>query len=182
MIRIPKGYTQSERQAIGSEMLDKIRELVAKGISPETGETFKNNKYSAAYAKTFAFRRRGKDINDVNLKLSGDMLAAMEVLDSSKDGQVKIGFDESSDEAGKAEGNQIGTYGSDRASSSKARPFIKLNEKFVKQILKDYKAGSQTSQERATLKNIADNSLINTQTKVEGLSNLFDFTLNEPEE
>lgn len=91
-------------------------------------------KYSAGYAASLDFKIAGKNKNKPDLQLSGDMLASIKLLKPLKDG-VEIGFSSSDKENnGKAEGNMLGTYGSDTPNPSKARRFLGLTPSEIKAI------------------------------------------------
>lgn len=85
----------------------------------KNGEKFK--KYSKSYAE-----KKGVGANDVDLVLSGDMLSELSVTKHGK-GFLEIGYKDSSDQAGKAEGNIIGSYGGE-PDKSKARNFLGIDE------------------------------------------------------
>jgi len=122
-IAIPKEYSKEFRTAIGQTIVEFIRDRSDKSLD-------KNNKpfpkYTKQYMKSLDFRVSGKS-KKVDLKLSGDMLAAIEVL-SSKPGEIKIGFKKGI-ENDKAEGNIIGSYGKPKGSPSKARDFLGITKK-----------------------------------------------------
>jgi len=110
VIPIPKGYKPLEREAIAQEIVDFIVERTLKGKDKDN-VNFKG--YSRSYIKSLDFKIAGKSPSNVNLKLSGDMLASLKVLNTKRAGSVTVGFDASDTENnGKAEGNIKGTYGS----------------------------------------------------------------------
>jgi hypothetical protein len=78
VILIPEGFTASQRERIGQDIIDKIKRRTSEGLdvnnSPFAG-------YSPNYDKT----------GTVNLQVSGDMLAGLTVL-STGDGFIRIGF------------------------------------------------------------------------------------------
>lgn len=107
-IPIPKVYNLIERKAIGEEILRFIRNRTNKGLDKNNN---KFPKYSKSYTKSLDFKIAGKSAGNVNLKLSGDMMADLQVLNTKK-GEVTIGFRKSDKVTnGKAEGNIKGTYG-----------------------------------------------------------------------
>jgi len=65
------------------------------------------------------------------------MLAAMRQF-KGKDGEIKIGYTKGSKEEGKAEGNIQGTYGQPSPIPGKARPFLDILKKDLKEIVTDY--------------------------------------------
>lgn len=120
-VRIPLPQTVTSK-----EHLEEIGELVLETIVQRT-ESGKNvdgrsfPKYSKAYLNSLDFFNAGKGGN-VDLTLSGDMLASLAVLKATKD-FIEIGFDDDSVE-GRAEGNIRGTYGKKRGNPALARDFL----------------------------------------------------------
>ena len=90
--------------------------------------------YSPEYIKSLDFEIAGKSRGNVNLTLSGDMLAALDVL-QEKPGLIRIGFEKGSDENARADGNIRGTYGSDTPSRKKARDFLGLPDKVLEKLI-----------------------------------------------
>lgn len=90
--------------------------------------------YSPEYVKSLDFKIAGKSKGDVNLTLSGDMLAAIDIL-QDKPGLIRIGFEKGSDENARADGNIRGTYGSDTPSRKKARDFLGLPDKVLEKLI-----------------------------------------------
>lgn len=87
------------------------------------------------------------------MTLSGDMLTELDIL-GEKSGEILIGYDRSSDQYGKAEGNILGSYGG-KANKKNARPFLNLTDKEIRDILKDYplnnpKLLAKTTEDRLT--------------------------------
>lgn len=76
------------RQAIGGAIIEKIVSRTQDGKSL-TGGRFKG--YSKNYINSLAFKVHGKSAGSVDLTLSGDMLSALEILDSNERG-LTIGF------------------------------------------------------------------------------------------
>lgn len=73
------------KQAIGQAIIDKIIERTNQGkgieFSGDTARTVKlKSPYSDKYADSLKFKAAGKDQNDVNMRLTGDMLASVDVL------------------------------------------------------------------------------------------------------
>lgn len=130
-VNIPKGYSLEERKAIALEILNFIRKRSEDGIAVN-GSAFPE--YSKEYIKSLDFKNAGKSSGKRNLTLSGDMLAAIKLLDNQR-GKIKIGYDTGDSEAGRAEGNQIGSYGMSSGNRSKARPFIGIKRKDLEEIL-----------------------------------------------
>lgn len=144
-VSIPKAYTPEEREAIALEILNFIRERSAEGVSI-SGSSFP--KYSKEYMKSLDFKNAGKG-RTPNLQLSGDMLAAIKILKSER-GRIKIGYDTGDSEAGRAEGNQIGSYGQSSGDQSKARPFIGISPKHLKKILEAFPIDDDETRRNST--------------------------------
>ena len=144
-IKIPNAdeYTSGELAAIGQDIVNFIRKRTEQGIDKD-GNQFKG--YSKSYEKSLDFKIAGKS-SQVDLKLSGDMLAMLRVLETKKN-TVKIGYETDDAEAGRAEGNQIGSYGKPRANSSKARPFIGIDSEQLKAILAKYPLDNDAKREK----------------------------------
>ena len=134
-VKLDNRYNESERSAIAQEIIDYIKTQTAKGKSPITGKSF--NKYSSAYKNSLDFKNAKGSSSKVNLRLSGDMIASIGVLEN-KDGSLIIGYDESDSEAEKAEGNQIGSYGNSHGSKKLAKPFIGIKKDALEFIKNKY--------------------------------------------
>lgn len=132
-IQISKKYSQEEREAIAFELIDKIIERTKKGIDRK-GNQFPS--YSDSYTGSLDFKIAGKSKNKINLTLSGDMLADLQLLNHDK-GEIVIGFENGSDSNAKAEGNIKGTYGQ-KTSTGKKRDFLGVQEKELREVLEKY--------------------------------------------
>lgn len=133
-IIIPKGYSAEEREQIGEELVAYLVERTKSGKGMD-GRSFP--KYSEAYTKSLAFRQAGKSKKKIDLTLSGEMLDEVALLKNSP-GKLIYGYDDDSTQAGKAEGNILGTYGTDTEDESKARDFLAVSKAEVDKILKHY--------------------------------------------
>jgi len=131
-IKIPKSIPEEDLEDLGADIVEFIRQRTESG-KDEDGRAFP--RYSESYKKSLDFKIAGKG-GKVNLTLSGDMLQALEVL-QTKPGEIKIGYNKGDDEAGRAEGNILGSYGGDE-NPSKARRFLGISEKDLNKILKKY--------------------------------------------
>lgn len=123
---------QALRLEIGQALIDKILERTESSRFLETrgsksGSAFR---YTDAYISSIEFRVFGKSATRVNLRASGDMLRAMDIVDSSDDSILGLGFDEL-EEAEKAHGHITGNVG-------KMRDFFGLPEADVSRIRKDF--------------------------------------------
>ena len=108
---VPIGFTEEQKQLFGELVIDKIRNNTAMG-KDRYGGVFP--KYSDAYKKSLDFENADKSTL-VNLELSGDMMASLEIL-STGTGTVTIGYPSGGDLAGQVEGVQ----------KDQKRPFIGL--------------------------------------------------------
>lgn len=154
-IKIPENYGATERRAIGEEIVKTIRDRSKDGVGlkrvgpsgvgyekPFTG-------YSASYARSLDFKNAGKSKGNVNLTLSGDMLAAVKLLSHSK-GSVLVGFENGTEENDRAEGNQLGSYGQPSPNPRKARKFLGVTSSEKEEILSQFpKQDRQQSLARA---------------------------------
>lgn len=141
-VEIPKGYSPDVREAIASEIISFVRQRTLKGQDFE-GAKFPG--YSKAYSNSVNFRAAGKAKGKVNLMLSGDMLANIEAV-KIKPTELIIGYADNSDQAGKAEGNQIGSYGKE-PNSKRARRFLGLAQDDLLKILKKYPIDNEVKSE-----------------------------------
>lgn len=160
VLEIDERYTAEERRAIAQEAIDFIINRT------KTKNVDKNNrpfqKYSVSYTKSLDFKNAGKSKGDVNLSLSGDMLASMELLSSSP-GKIEIGYSGGSPERDKAEGNILGTYGN-KQPVTKPRDFLGISKNdFRSNILTHYPLNSE---ERRDLRTKAIQKISGTTKKV----------------
>jgi hypothetical protein len=118
---IPKNFTAAQRKLVAELIIKKIQDNTANGLN-RWGGSFPS--YSAEYKQSLDFKNGGKS-SLVNLELTGDMMVSLEIINSSKTGEVTIGYKTGSEMAGQVEGNQIGSYGGE-PNSNKARPFLGL--------------------------------------------------------
>lgn len=142
-IEIPKDYSPTERVAIAEDIIEFIQKRTASGKDIE-GNPFP--KYSKAYKESLNFKIAGKS-SRVNLKLSGDLMSAIELL-SHKSGELLIGYENGTPENDKAEGNQLGSYGQPDPNPAKARPFLGITKDDLKTILEDYPLTKKEERER----------------------------------
>lgn len=127
-IFIGEGYNQRERKKIADELIDVMvtQAELGKGLYGTRRKSFP--KYSKKYFKYG---------EDVDLVLSGEMLNAIDVLESTDD-SLTIGFEDGTLQNAKADGNIRGTYGKSRANSKKARPFLGVTASELNDILSDF--------------------------------------------
>lgn len=131
-VDIPKTIKPEDREDLGHDIVEFIRQRTESG-KDANGNTFPG--YSKAYMKSLDFKIAGKT-KRVNLTLSGDMLAELDVL-RHKAGEITIGYDRGSENYGKAEGNINGSYGGDD-DKKKARNFLGISKADLKKILAKY--------------------------------------------
>jgi len=132
------------RLAIANEVKDFIIERTQDKHLDKNNQPFKPaSGYSKSYKNSLDFRLGGKT-NAIDLTLSGDMLAAMEVLENKK-GKITIGYKKGT-ENDKAEGNIIGSYGKPSGDPKKARDFLGITDKDFKNIVDKYKNESAVEQ------------------------------------
>jgi hypothetical protein len=130
-IEIPEKLPPSAREELGDLIIEHIVDRTQRG-KDKNGKDFPS--YSESYVKSLDFKIAGKSKNKVNLELSGDMLAAIQLL-SSKKGKLTIGFERGADENGRAEGNILGSYGG-TPNKSKARDFLGIEKEKLKELVK----------------------------------------------
>lgn len=116
-------------------IIERIVERTDQG-KDKNGRSFPG--YSESYKKSLDFKIAGKSAGDINLQLSGDMLAAIKLLKANK-GSLEIGFDRGTEENARADGNIRGTYGSDSPNPRKARDFLGITDKELSRIIKHVK-------------------------------------------
>lgn len=130
---IPDDLTPRQRQRVADLVIDHIITRTERGIDKD-GNRFPA--YSEEYIKSHEFKVAGKSKNKVNLTLSGDMLASLELL-SDKKGKITIGFEKGSEENARADGNIRGTYGSSKGNAEKARDFLGIDDVTLKKIIRE---------------------------------------------
>ena len=113
------------KQAIGQEILDIIRDKTAKKVDKD-GIPFQPAKYSKEYADSLEFKVFGKSKGEVNLKLTGDMLGLMDMVDDTRN-TLTIGWTDSF-QAKKASGHIVG------ANNLPVRDFFDLNDSDIQRI------------------------------------------------
>lgn len=130
-LSIPEDLTRKQRRRLGDLVIDHIIRRTESGVDKD-GNAFPD--YSDSYVESLDFRNAGKSAGDVNLRLSGDMLASLDIL-AEADGFLRIGFENGSDENARADGNIRGTYGKSRGSRSKARNFLGVDRKTLLSLI-----------------------------------------------
>lgn len=135
-IFLPSDYSAEDAETVAEEILKYIvdRTKDGKGVDnkPWGG---KASQYEDSYKNSLEFKI-GRKSNKVNLTLSGEMLDSLEVL-SAKKGKIVIGYPKGSDMNGRAEGNILGTYGSQTPNPDKERKFLEISNNELSKILKN---------------------------------------------
>jgi len=133
-IDIPNWIRPEDRMKLADDIVEYIRQRTESGFD-------KNNrpfpKYSKEYIKSLDFRIAGKGRN-VNLTLSGDMLAALDVISQQSD-FILVGFENGSEENARADGNITGAYGQPFPIRGKKRDFLGINKKKVWELAEQYR-------------------------------------------
>ena len=126
------GLNSDQKDKVADLIIERIVNRTTKGID-KGGEKFP--KYSKSYKESLDFKVAGKKGRPVDLQLSGDMLAALEVLDKTSR-SITVGFERGSEENAKADGNIRGTYGKPTPDPKKARDFLGISERELIKIIK----------------------------------------------
>jgi len=130
-IDLPEELGPEDREIVAEEVLSFIRKRTAKQLDKENNRF---PRYTKEYTESLDFKNAGKSKGNVNLKLSGDMLAAMDLL-SHRKGSILVGFENGTPENARADGNIRGTYGQSE-STGKVRDFLGITPEDVNKILK----------------------------------------------
>jgi len=83
------------RDAIGQRVIDRIVERTLSGRS-KTGHVFKG--YSDSYIKSAIFKAFGKDPSNVNMRLKGDMLGQMDIIEQDSK-KIALGWGDTTQNA-----------------------------------------------------------------------------------
>lgn len=137
-INIRKDLGKLERESVGLEIIEHIKNRTAKGLD-KSGNPWKGKagQYSKSYKKSLDYKIAGKS-GLVNLELSSEMLNSMKIL-SHKRGEVVIGYDKNDSELNaKVEGNRLGTYGQSKPIRGKKRDFLGIERSKLVDIQNKY--------------------------------------------
>jgi hypothetical protein len=121
-IPLPPEIDRDDRLQIADEVLEFIRERTDKGRD-KNGRKFTG--YSKSYIQSLDFKIAHKSAGKVNLKLTGDMMIALQLLKDKRE-SLTIGYEKNTEENDKAEGNIKGTYG-DLNRKPKPRNFLGIS-------------------------------------------------------
>lgn len=125
------GLSPDQKDEVADLIIERIVNRTDQGKDKD-GRKFPG--YSRSYKESLDFKVAGKT-NKVDLQLSGDMLAALSVLDKTSR-SVVIGFERGSEENAKADGNIRGTYGKPTPDPKKARDFLGISDAELTKIIK----------------------------------------------
>lgn len=118
---------ESLKQAIGQVMIDQMLSRIDDGRG--IGGVKLKSPYSKGYSESLEFKAAGKSKNKVNMKLTGDMLAAIDII-STRGNKIVIGINE--DEVSKAYNHQTG-------DTVTKRPFFGFTKGEMTEILSEFK-------------------------------------------
>ena len=134
-IKLPTPIADQDKRAeLADLIIERIVERTDQGKDKD-GNPFA--KYSKEYKESLDFKNAGKGATP-NLQLSGDMLAALKVLDSTRN-YITVGFEKGSEENGKADGNIRGTYGKPTPVGPK-RDFLGISDTDLVKLVKYVKS------------------------------------------
>jgi len=125
-IKVPRNNVADARQAVADFVLSAVISSIDASQSPVSGGNWKK-----ALTKEYA---RLKGSNIANLQLTGELLNALDVI--QKKGNT-LSLQVAGTQAGKADGNNRGTYGKLRTRLSRAREFIPRGGKTLKKEIWD---------------------------------------------
>lgn len=144
VIPISKKLSLDEAEALALDVVESIRQRTeSENLGVRFGKEGLVNsyvsfpKYSKEYIASLDFKNSGKSASSVDLTLSGEMLAALDVLKVQK-GKITIGFEKGSDENAKADGNIRGTYGTNKPDKKKARNFLGISKADLRALEREY--------------------------------------------
>lgn len=126
------GLTPDQKDEVADLIVERIVDRTQSGID-KNGKRFAS--YSKDYKDSLDFKIAGKAGRPVDLQLSGDMLAALSIIDKTSR-SVTIGFENGTEENAKADGNIRGTYGQSKPIPGKARDFLGISDRELDQIIK----------------------------------------------
>jgi hypothetical protein len=124
------GLSPDQKDEVADLIIERIVNRTDQGKDKD-GRKFPG--YSKSYKESLDFKVAGKS-SKVDLQLSGDMLAALSVLDKTSR-SVTIGFENGSEENAKADGNIRGTYGQSKPIPGKARDFLGITDAELSKII-----------------------------------------------
>jgi hypothetical protein len=130
-IEVPEDLTPQQREEAANQMVDLMAEKAQNGEGiRRSGDRVRPRTFPAYTQEYIKFKGQ----SHVDLVLSGDMLASLDVL-SHKKGSVLIGFENGSKANAKAEGNITGSYGRS-PNPQKSRNFLGLMKSEINAIVR----------------------------------------------
>jgi hypothetical protein len=127
-IEVRRGRREEALAEIAEFVKTETLSFVGDGVSPVAGGKWKKS-LSPEYKK---IKKDVSGVSYANLELYGDMLDALEVVPK---GRKKLSIQITGDQAGKADGNNRGTYGKKDEDPDQAREFIpKEGQTFKREI------------------------------------------------
>lgn len=126
------GLTPDQKDEVADLIVERIVDRTQSGLD-KNGKRFAS--YSKDYKDSLDFKIAGKAGRPVDLQLSGDMLAALSIIDKTSR-SVTIGFENGTEENAKADGNIRGTYGQSKPIPGKTRDFLGISDRELDQIIK----------------------------------------------
>ena len=147
--------SKSLKLAIGEALAERIRERAGDGQGLEfssdgSAKTVKlKSPYSKMYAESLDFLAAGKSKNKVNMSLTGDMLASIQVEDLG-DNKISVYID--------GETEVLKAYNHLTGDTVPKRPFFGVSQKDVKDVIIDFQSeidqrisreGERTEEQRA---------------------------------
>lgn len=143
-INLPKNLDETDRLKVGRLAIETIKERTANNTD-YTGKRFPN--YSESYASSLEFKIAGKSKTDPDLRLSGDMLDSLQIIENGP-GYVTIGYNPGTAENDKA------TW-AERTDNGPARKFLGVQDSELELIIAQVNAERPT-----TLQGLADQEQI----------------------
>jgi len=126
-IKVPENNRAKARKAVQDFVLSAVLASINASQSPVGGGNWKK-----ALTKEYA-KIKGSNISDLELK--GDLLDALNVI--KKKGGESLSLQVAGPQAGKADGNNRGTYGKLRTRPSFSREFIPRGKKTLRRDIWD---------------------------------------------
>lgn len=135
-IPVPEDLNKNEREEAGRLMIEGIRDRTAQGMGIRQSGDRVRLKAFAEYSPEYLDKKKkaGKYSGAVDLKWTGDMMKALDVISHQK-GSILIGFENGSEENDKAEWNREGT-------STPNRDFLGMTKAEIRAVVKTVKQSS----------------------------------------
>ncbi len=133
----PADFTPEQRAELAEKVIEAIQHRTKMGYNVY-GRDWSGDagRYTEAYAKKKGVSPGGP----VDLALSHDMIEAIQYFPGqSGSGQITIGFKAGTKVERKAEGNILGTYGKAEPNPKKARPFLDILQKDLRELINEVK-------------------------------------------